>query len=220
MTNYKERQPLVSWDRVEVPSEVPGEMRIGRYIDKVDDYWTKIQVNSMTYFLPPQLAEKLRRPFDVGDVVMCSFGSTTVAGKIVERGAWGELFVQRYDNNSVIPVSEGNMSRMDKPWMSVEELKSRFPKPPFGMFWDLTANVDEDGSGDVVFEVCLNVDTYNKVGVHAKYSSVVWEEGMSEFEVFEAVLAEAENLSENFPEDIEKFLRAQKIGFDFGVLRG
>lgn len=220
MTNYKEIQPLVSWDRVEVPSEVPGQVRIGRYIEKIGDYWTKIQVDSMTYLLPPQIAEKLRRPFDVGDVVMCSFGSTTVAGKIVERGAWGELRVRRYDNNEVVPMAEDEMTRMDNPRMSVDELKSRFPEPPEGMFWDLTANVDEDGSGEVSFEVCLNVDTYNKVGVHVKYSSVVWEEGMSEFEVFEAVLGEAEKLAESFPKDMNKFLRAQQIGFDFGVRHG
>lgn len=265
--NWEEKQPLGVGSRVEMPQGGPMAGKHARYIGEKDGY-THVYVfeDKATYVLPPELAEKLRRPFDVGDTVMCTIGGTTVGATIVKRDVWGNLTVQRADNGWKLRVADDQLKRLDNSWWlgtepitahetvmvgeikakvlyemggmywlktedkrvlmvnaaglrrlsPAEKLKTRFPEPPEGMFWDLTANVDGEEPGAVTFEVSLNVETHTGEGAYTKYSSVVWSEGMSEDEVFEAVIREAQELTQFFPKDTQKFLRAQRIGMEFG----
>lgn len=262
--NWEEKQPLEVGSKVEMPEGTPAAGKLARYIGEMEGY-THVYVidEKATYVLPAELAKKLRRPFDVGDTVMCMFGDTTVGATIVKRDAWGDLTVQRADNGWKVRVAESQLKRID-PWpdkkddvaagdtvlvgdvqarviwregdmcwlatedkrvmatlvgdltpqSSVEKLKARFPEPPEGMFWDLTASVDEEGSGAVTFEVCLNVEGF-KGTADVTYRSVEWSEDLSESEVFEEIILTAEDLAKFFPTDTEKFKRAQEIGMAF-----
>lgn len=265
--NWEEKQPLEVGSRVEMPQGTSAAGKLARYIGEKEGY-THVYVidDKATYVLPAELAQKLRRPFDVGDTVMCMIGDTTVGATIVERDAYGSLTVKRADNGWKLRVAESQLKRLDNSWWlgtepitahetvmvgeikakvlyemggmywlktedkrmiavnaasirrlsPAEKLKARFPVPPEGMFWDLTANVDGEEPGAVTFEVSLNVETHTGEGAYTKYSSVVWSEGMSEDEVFEAVLREAQELTQFFPKDTQKFRHAQQISMEFG----